>query len=241
MAEPADDEATGASEAYLTVGTGKVCGGGSGNDCKSHLFCEYPEGSCGLDAQAGICRSTSVACTNKNEPVCGCDGVNYQNECKAQKAGTSVASSGACPIEYSASIAGGQLTLYANDSIVWSVPVSGQRCTVYPDASYCGSFVPTVIGADDGGNVFLANAVYGGSAYVTASFTIGSSAQQTVSAEGPQWNGAFYRVAAGALNGVNTSSANLFANGYPPASAYTYDGLGHLWVYQGQTWGKQVF
>lgn len=64
-------------------------------DCTSlgtATFCQSPDGVCG----AGTCASIPSVCTGVFAPVCGCDGVDYPSPCEANRAGTSVASSGSC-------------------------------------------------------------------------------------------------------------------------------------------------
>jgi hypothetical protein len=60
--------------------------------CEPGSYCQRP--SC--DA-AGVCASPLASCWSNVDPVCGCDGVTYQNACMANAAGTSVAWSGVCP------------------------------------------------------------------------------------------------------------------------------------------------
>ena len=50
--------------------------------------------SCG--EEIGTCATISVRCSNVYEPVCGCNGVTYNNGCMALTAGQNVASTGAC-------------------------------------------------------------------------------------------------------------------------------------------------
>ena len=63
-------------------------------------FCRLPTGTC-LNKSAvwnGSCVPSPQFCGG--EPlirVCGCDGVEYQDECSAHASGASVASVGACP------------------------------------------------------------------------------------------------------------------------------------------------
>jgi hypothetical protein len=70
----------------------------SNSDCPSLSFCDTEAAaSC---SSKGVCRPRGVnlLCANNQPPVCGCDGNTYNGSCMAHKAGTSVASSGACKV-----------------------------------------------------------------------------------------------------------------------------------------------
>lgn len=75
---------------------GQACGGVLDVACPDEEFCRLATGLC-LDPEAfGVCTSTPDACVAVFEPVCGCDGTTYGNECQAWSAGVSVAALGAC-------------------------------------------------------------------------------------------------------------------------------------------------
>ncbi len=61
--------------------------------CDDYLYCGKESGDCG---GAGICRPYAEFCHENYDPVCGCDGTTYGNECDAASAGVNVASHGAC-------------------------------------------------------------------------------------------------------------------------------------------------
>ncbi len=78
--------------------TGEVCGGIVGTVCASKVdFCRMgPEQQCGAADQTGICTPKPELCTLQFDPVCGCDGVTYSNECAANAKGVSIVSRGEC-------------------------------------------------------------------------------------------------------------------------------------------------
>jgi hypothetical protein len=74
---------------------GSVCGGFAGVPCPPGEFCKYFVGECCCDFQ-GICQTVPGACITLWDPVCGCEGVTYSNECEADRAGIGLAHYGSC-------------------------------------------------------------------------------------------------------------------------------------------------
>jgi hypothetical protein len=105
------------------VSTSRACGGFLGNTCASTEYCEYfgepcadGSSSCrtGLpgaclyvnSGATGVCHAlpSESACSSFTQPICGCDGVTYKNDCARRAASAAYAHSGACS---GGSVAGG--------------------------------------------------------------------------------------------------------------------------------------
>jgi hypothetical protein len=64
--------------------------------CEADEFCELPTGVCAAGTMAGTCIVNSDGCNLTLQPVCGCDGRTYGNDCERQAAGVAKWADGAC-------------------------------------------------------------------------------------------------------------------------------------------------
>src|SRR5262249_6217200 len=75
------------------------CGGFRNKQCTPGEFCEYLEGICEQASlgYTGICTAPPPSCAAvPSQPVCGCDGVTYRNDCERRRAGVSRSHKGPC-------------------------------------------------------------------------------------------------------------------------------------------------
>ena len=102
-----------------------ACGGIAGLACPApdEQFCAYEAGDCGLADALGDCRPRPEFCAQDCPRVCGCDGVEYCNECGAAANGVSILNRGGC----------GELPEPPNDCI----PTDHPDVTVVGDGDEC--------------------------------------------------------------------------------------------------------
>ena len=78
--------------------SGRTCGGFTGATCQTGEFCDYMAGACsGIADASGVCVAYEhLACITITQPVCGCDGKTYPNDCVRQAAAVSKLADGDC-------------------------------------------------------------------------------------------------------------------------------------------------
>ena len=75
----------------------EICGGIAGIPCSDpDEFCDLPAGTCNFADLQGVCTPIPESCILVYDPVCGCDGVTYSNDCFRQMAQVAKDHDGPC-------------------------------------------------------------------------------------------------------------------------------------------------
>lgn len=82
--------------AGVAAAIGETCDGVAAIQCDEGLWCEHPAGQCKVADPAGQCVKAAEVCKQDYEPVCGCDGETYGNQCMAKVAKVQVDYIGEC-------------------------------------------------------------------------------------------------------------------------------------------------
>jgi hypothetical protein len=85
---------------------GVACGARLGDTCAASQWCDFPDLNCDFADGTGICRPRPAVCDAIFDPVCGCDGMTYGNECTAQRMGRDISARGACSTDTNAGMGG---------------------------------------------------------------------------------------------------------------------------------------
>ena len=145
-------------------GEEETCGGKGGATCGTGEFCKRPEGECAQTAE-GECSARPTTCPPFMEPVCGCDGNDYANNCMAAAAGVTVARQGACGGEQ---VCGGEGMSACPDGMFCERPTAecaaAGVCVAVPTC--CPVTLGEVCGCD---GITYHNSCFAGAAGVTVS------------------------------------------------------------------------
>ena len=159
--------------AWLTVsqwGCQSTCS--SASDCGAGSYCSTAVDVCLTAEVVGFCQPIPTSCAEAVDPVCGCDGNQYQNACLAARAGVSVSATGTCPV----SECGGIEALACADSTTYCQFPQG-TCTDADPVGTC-AVVPTSCSA-------LSSPVCGCDGHTYTNACVAAKAQVSVQSTGP--------------------------------------------------------
>jgi hypothetical protein len=160
-----------AQRAHISVAAAGACACGGLNDaqCASGYFCNITAGMCDVVGAAGTCALPPTTCDADFSPVCGCNGVTYNNACEAAKARVSIFNTAATAGEAAGGCVcggpdggvcpAGSFCDYSGTGSCLQADAVG-TCLPIPNSDDCPVALSPVCGCDDNtyGNACLAGA-----------------------------------------------------------------------------------
>lgn len=99
MPTPPVEEVGSEAPGVAAASEGEACGGEANVSCADGLVCDMNETdgqSCGAEGRSGRCVQKPEMCAEFFDPVCGCDGKTYSNDCHRLMADVARDRKGAC-------------------------------------------------------------------------------------------------------------------------------------------------
>jgi hypothetical protein len=100
-------------------------------DCPAGLYCEKP--SC--DAPSGVCEPFPIECGDDEQPVCGCDGITYFDDCLRTQNGIAASTAGSCHLEGASTCAGSMNALCPDGTVCALLLGTNSSCASFPEGS----------------------------------------------------------------------------------------------------------
>lgn len=132
-----------ASQIYLPMRAEKaaaqICGTRGAGPCPDGEYCQFPDDMCGKADGPGVCTPMPVDCTPSDEPVCGCEGTTFANDCERQRAGVGYGTPGECRTDARCQIGGcsGELCLPAGSDAGMSICLWKPEYACYQQLGVC--------------------------------------------------------------------------------------------------------